>query len=126
MDDEIVRQLKAAVRGEVAFDPLTRQLYSTDASHYRVVPHGVVLPRDADDIAAVLEVAAQYDVKDQVPLSAYRTNTIIAHETIGGWRLGQGVTRQTKVSAVIYINYWKCKFICLTWCLCCAEALSAK
>ena len=62
MDDEIVRQLKAAVRGEVRFDPLTRQLYSTDASHYRVVPHGVVLPRDADDIAAVLEVAAQYDL----------------------------------------------------------------
>ncbi len=50
------------MRGEVRFDPLTRQLYSTDASHYQVVPHGVVLPRDDDDIAAVLEVAGKYDL----------------------------------------------------------------
>ena len=84
MDDEIVRQLKAAVRGEVRFDPLTRQLYSTDASHYRVVPHGVVLPRDADDIAAVVagcaaaaELAASMAVLDATPFDAAKVTALI-------------------------------------------------
>jgi FAD/FMN-containing dehydrogenase/Fe-S oxidoreductase len=48
--------LRAHVRGEVRFDDGDRALYSTDASNYRQIPIGVVLPRDADD---VVEAVAQ-------------------------------------------------------------------
>ena len=44
------RALRARVRGEVRFDDGDRALYSTDASNYRQIPIGVVLPRDADDV----------------------------------------------------------------------------
>jgi len=39
----------------VRFDPYSRVLYSTDASIFRMQPVGVVIPRDADDVAATLE-----------------------------------------------------------------------
>ena len=39
------RELKAAVQGEVRFDDGSRALYATDASNYRQIPIGVVLPK---------------------------------------------------------------------------------
>lgn len=48
----LARALARAVRGEVRFDDGSRALYATDASNYRQVPIGVVLPRDADDVIA--------------------------------------------------------------------------
>jgi FAD/FMN-containing dehydrogenase len=50
----LVRALRACVRGEVRFGAGDRATYSTDASNYRQVPLGVVLPRDADDIVAAV------------------------------------------------------------------------
>ncbi|SRR5579883_672449 len=52
--------LRARVRGEVRFDDGDRALYSTDASNYRQVPIGVVLPRDADDVVATVSVCREY------------------------------------------------------------------
>jgi FAD/FMN-containing dehydrogenase len=46
--------LRREVRGEVRFDPGSRAAYATDASNYRQVPIGVVLPRDAEDIEPTL------------------------------------------------------------------------
>ena len=46
--------LRAAVKGEVRFDAGTRAVYAADASNYRQVPIGVVLPRSAEDIVAAL------------------------------------------------------------------------
>jgi hypothetical protein len=39
------RQLRQAVRGEVRFDDGSLAMYSADASNYRQVPIGVVIPR---------------------------------------------------------------------------------
>jgi FAD/FMN-containing dehydrogenase/Fe-S oxidoreductase len=49
--------LSRAIEGEVRFDPFTRGLYSTDASHYQIEPLGVVFPRSTADVEAVLKVA---------------------------------------------------------------------
>src|SRR5436189_4499362 len=49
--------LKLALKGEVHFDPGARALYATDASNYRQVPIGVVLPKDEGDVLNALEVA---------------------------------------------------------------------
>ncbi len=54
--------LRSRLRGEVRFDAGTRALYATDASNYRQVPVGVVLPRDADDIIATIEECRRADV----------------------------------------------------------------
>ena len=51
---ELEARLKAALRGDVLFDLGSRALYATDASNYRQLPIGVVLPRDAADVEAAL------------------------------------------------------------------------
>ena len=61
-DPGLARRLERAVEGEVRFDAFTRGLYSTDASHYQIEPLGVVFPRSAADVEAVMEVARAEDV----------------------------------------------------------------
>ncbi|PYN27163.1 MAG: oxidoreductase [Candidatus Rokuibacteriota bacterium] len=60
--NDLERELRKGIRGDVRFDPGSRLLYSTDASMYQVEPVGVVIPRDADDVQAALEVAARLGV----------------------------------------------------------------
>jgi FAD/FMN-containing dehydrogenase/Fe-S oxidoreductase len=52
----LARELERATTGEVRFDEGSRALYATDASNYRQVPIGVVVPRTTDDVVAALEV----------------------------------------------------------------------
>jgi FAD/FMN-containing dehydrogenase/Fe-S oxidoreductase len=51
---ELEKRLRVAVRGEVRFDEASRALYATDASNYRQIPIGLVLPRDAADVEAAV------------------------------------------------------------------------
>ncbi|WP_321963340.1 FAD-binding and (Fe-S)-binding domain-containing protein [Paraburkholderia sp. J7] len=53
----LARRLREAVRGDVFFDAASRGRYATDASIYQIMPIGVVVPRDQDDLRAALEVA---------------------------------------------------------------------
>ena len=55
--EELAEILRKRISGEVRFDPFSRVLYSTDASIYQMEPVGVVIPRDVDDVLAVMEVA---------------------------------------------------------------------
>ncbi len=50
----LAAELRKVVRGEVRFDASSRALYSTDASNYRQVPIGVVVPRSVDDVVATV------------------------------------------------------------------------
>ncbi|HZD74504.1 MAG TPA: FAD-linked oxidase C-terminal domain-containing protein [Actinomycetota bacterium] len=50
------RDLAVHVDGEVRFDVGSRGAYSTDASNYRQVPVGVVVPRTVDAAVAAVEV----------------------------------------------------------------------
>ena len=59
---DLADELKKIVTGEVRFDDYSRNIYSTDASIYRMTPSGVVIPRDADDVAATIEVCAKNNV----------------------------------------------------------------
>jgi FAD/FMN-containing dehydrogenase/Fe-S oxidoreductase len=49
------RDLASAIHGEVRFDDGSRGAYAHDASNYRQVPIGVVLPRDAEDVIKAVE-----------------------------------------------------------------------
>jgi len=59
---DLERELRRVVEGDVRFDPYSRLLYSTDASMYQVEPIGVVIPRHAGDVQAVLELANRENV----------------------------------------------------------------
>src|SRR5437867_1517742 len=56
------RDLRAAVRGDVRFDDQHRALYATDASNYRQVPIGVVLPLDVEDVVRTIAICRDHDV----------------------------------------------------------------
>ncbi|SPL89139.1 Glycolate dehydrogenase, subunit GlcD [[Actinomadura] parvosata subsp. kistnae] len=56
------RRLEEAVDGEVRFDTGSRAAYSTDASNYRQVPIGVVVPRTLEVGVAAVSVCRARDV----------------------------------------------------------------
>jgi len=51
------RRLKAEVSGDVRFDAFTRGRYATDASHYQIMPVGVVAPRTIEDAERAIAIA---------------------------------------------------------------------
>jgi len=56
------RRLQKEVRGDVWFDRFTRGRYATDASHYQIVPLGVVAPRTIEDADRAIAIARQEGV----------------------------------------------------------------
>jgi FAD/FMN-containing dehydrogenase/Fe-S oxidoreductase len=59
---DLERTLRKKIRGEVRFDAGSRALYASDASNYRQVPVGLVVPRDADDVRAAVEACRRHGV----------------------------------------------------------------
>ena len=57
---QLEQKLKAVIRGEVRFDPASRALYTVDASNYRQVPIGLVVPRDAEDVKAAVAACREF------------------------------------------------------------------
>ncbi len=71
--------LRAKVAGSVSTTPLTRWLYSTDASGYRVLPDAVLVAGAVEDLAVAAEVAAEHGV----PLCLRGAGTSLAGQAIG-------------------------------------------
>ena len=65
------------VRGEVRFDAGSRALYATDASNYRQLPIGVVVPLDPEDVIAAIEVCRSHGV----PIVSRGGGTSLAGQT---------------------------------------------
>src|SRR6266545_4493998 len=55
-------ELCGRISGEVRFDEGSRALYATDASNYRQVPIGVVVPRDGDDVIRATAICREHGV----------------------------------------------------------------
>ena len=75
----LLQRLRRSLRGSVHDDAGTRALYASDASNYRVLPAAVVARRDADDLAAVVALAAEAGVA----LTMRGAGTSIAGNAIG-------------------------------------------
>jgi FAD/FMN-containing dehydrogenase/Fe-S oxidoreductase len=58
--DELAALLRETVRGEVRFDAGSRALYATDASNYRQVPIGLVVPLDEEDVIATVAACRRF------------------------------------------------------------------
>ena len=79
MNSEVLAAaLRAAVRGEVRFDSGARAAYASDASNYRQVPIGVVLPRSAEDIVATLAACRAHGA----PILARGGGTSLCGQTV--------------------------------------------
>jgi FAD/FMN-containing dehydrogenase/Fe-S oxidoreductase len=79
MLNDLFTDLRRSLRGEVRFDKLTRQLYSTDASMYQIEPLGVVHPADEEDLHAVIELAG----KHAMPVLPRGGGTSLAGQCVG-------------------------------------------
>ena len=75
----IAERLEREVEGDVRFDPMTRALFATDASSYRITPIGVVCPRHTEDVRRIVEITAQ----DRVALLPRGGGTSLAGQTVG-------------------------------------------
>jgi FAD/FMN-containing dehydrogenase/Fe-S oxidoreductase len=83
MADQILpgleRRLKAELTGEVHFDRFTRGRYATDASHYQIMPVGVVMPRTVEEA----ERAIAFARAEGVSVLARGGGTSQAGQTVG-------------------------------------------
>ncbi len=77
--NDLYQELRATLEGEVRFDKITRQLYSTDASMYRIEPLGVVHPRHEEDLHAVVELSG----KHALPMLPRGGGTSLAGQCVG-------------------------------------------
>ncbi|HEY8068008.1 MAG TPA: FAD-binding and (Fe-S)-binding domain-containing protein [Burkholderiales bacterium] len=66
------------MRGEVRFDAGARAAYASDASNYRQVPIGVVLPRTVEDIVAAVAACREHGV----PILARGGGTSLCGQTV--------------------------------------------
>ena len=70
--------LRRVVRGEVRFSGGDRGMYASDASNYRMIPLGVVLPRDAEDVIESVAACRRYNA----PIFARGGGTGIPGQTV--------------------------------------------
>ncbi|MFC7343450.1 FAD-binding and (Fe-S)-binding domain-containing protein [Saccharopolyspora griseoalba] len=76
---DLLAELRRRGVDDVSDASLTRALYSSDASLYRVVPQAVARPRDPDELPAVLEAARELGV----PVTMRGAGTSIAGNAVG-------------------------------------------
>jgi FAD/FMN-containing dehydrogenase/Fe-S oxidoreductase len=70
--------LARELQGEVRFSPASRALYANDGSVYRQLPLGVVIPRDANDVIAGVEICRRFGA----PIGARGCGTGLAGQTV--------------------------------------------
>ena len=75
---DFLNDLQKRVTGDLRTDEYSRILYSTDASIYQVMPHGVLIPKTAEDVHAAVELAAKY----RVPLLPRTAGSSLAGQAV--------------------------------------------
>jgi FAD/FMN-containing dehydrogenase/Fe-S oxidoreductase len=73
------KELERQIQGEVRFDPITRALYSTDASVYLIRPLGVVIPKSREDVIRIVQICGRL----RCPLTMRGGGTSQAGQAIG-------------------------------------------
>src|SRR5579862_7839596 len=58
---ELEKELLSHLQGEVRFDAGSRALYATDASNYRQIPIGLIVPRNIEDVIAATEICRRFN-----------------------------------------------------------------
>src|SRR6187455_3786278 len=74
----LAAQLRNRLKCEVRFDDGMRAAYASDASNYRQVPIGVVLPRSAEDVVAAVAACREHGA----PILARGGGTSLCGQTV--------------------------------------------
>ncbi|MBV9125314.1 MAG: FAD-binding protein, partial [Planctomycetes bacterium] len=77
--EQIRDDLKGVFKGELLFDHLARALYSTDASIFQVMPLGVAVPADEEDVQTLVRYAAEH----RLSLTPRGAGSGVAGEALG-------------------------------------------
>ncbi len=72
-------ELEQQLAGEVRFDTVSRALYSTDASVYRIEPLGVVIPKTREDLIRIVQIASRL----RCPITLRGGGTAQAGQAVG-------------------------------------------
>lgn len=75
---QLAKRLRAEVDGEVRFDSGSLAMYANDASNYRQVPIGVVVPKTLDDVVATHRICHAFDA----PILNRGGGTSLSGETV--------------------------------------------
>ncbi|MFN2463518.1 MAG: FAD-binding and (Fe-S)-binding domain-containing protein [Candidatus Dormibacteria bacterium] len=76
---DLAHRLSREVRGQVLTDAVSRSLYATDASPYRVLPDAVLVAGEVDDISAAVGVCRELGV----PITARGAGTSLTGQCVG-------------------------------------------
>lgn len=76
---EPLRSLAGRIKGRILADRMNRVIYATDASAYRELPMGIVLPEGVDDLRTVIRWAAQH----HAPLVPRGAGTSVGGQVVG-------------------------------------------
>ena len=79
MSGDLSKRLSQELKGSVYFDQFSRGRYSTDASIYQLMPIGVVVPQDEQDV----EIAVQIAVDQGIPVLPRGSGTSQNGQAIG-------------------------------------------
>ena len=79
IDTGLEAELRRQLEGEVRFDDVSRTIYSTDASVYRIKPSGVVIVKSREDIIRTVKLCR----KHQTSLTMRGGGTAQAGQSIG-------------------------------------------
>jgi anaerobic glycerol-3-phosphate dehydrogenase C subunit len=77
--ETILKGLRGVIEGEVLFDELSRTIYSSAASLYRIKPLGIVQPKNKMDVINVVKYAAQH----RIPITPRGAGTSRAGNEVG-------------------------------------------
>jgi FAD/FMN-containing dehydrogenase/Fe-S oxidoreductase len=80
------QELERGIEGEVRWDEISRALYSTDASVYKIKPLGVVIPKTREDIIHAVKTCHKF----RCPLTMRGGGT-----AQGGQSIGEGIQIDT-------------------------------
>ncbi len=90
-------ELEKAIEGDVRFDRMSRALYSTDASVYKIEPIGLVIPKHRQDIIRSIEICHRL----RCPLTLRGGGTAQAGQAIGE---GLQIDISKHYNAVLEVN----------------------
>jgi FAD/FMN-containing dehydrogenase/Fe-S oxidoreductase len=76
---DVITKLQHSITGEIKTDPVTKVLFSTDASIQKIEPLGVVYPRNIDELIPIIEICNQY----HIPVIARGSGSGLAGQAIG-------------------------------------------
>ncbi|MFK7845236.1 MAG: FAD-binding and (Fe-S)-binding domain-containing protein [Rhodothermales bacterium] len=88
---DFLGELRKRVNGALRTDTYSKVLYSTDASIYQVMPHGVLIPEHDEHVHAAVELAAKYEIP-------------LLPRTAGSSLAGQAVNEAVVIDFSRYLN----------------------